>query len=193
MYIDLPPNVESKKLFYSKIQSKHIEVGIKGNPPYLNHQLTCPVKTDSSFWTIEDDIMHITLQKRAKGETWPSPIAGLSQLDPHATDLEQKRLMLQRFQQEVFFSFQIWSGQAVKQLSFGIFCVCVVLPFTVVSFSSSSVDTWTGWQGTASFFREAAGPSSGGVGENPGFDFSQAQFTGNCPDPRTFMGGIRSD
>ena len=26
--------------------------------------------------------------------------------------------------------------------------------------------------------------------QNPGFDFSQAQFTGNCPDPRTFMGGI---
>jgi len=29
--------------------------------------------------------------------------------------------------------------------------------------------------------------------QNPGFDFSQAQFTGNCPDPRTFMGGIRND
>lgn len=29
--------------------------------------------------------------------------------------------------------------------------------------------------------------------QNPGFDFSQAQFSGNCPDPRTFMGGIKSD
>ncbi|KAM7499365.1 hypothetical protein LguiA_023779 [Lonicera macranthoides] len=28
---------------------------------------------------------------------------------------------------------------------------------------------------------------------NPGFDFSQSEFSGNCPDPRTFMGGIRSD
>lgn len=35
MYINLPPNVFSK-LFYCKIQSKHLEVGIKGNPPYLN-------------------------------------------------------------------------------------------------------------------------------------------------------------
>ncbi|PHJ19286.1 nuclear movement protein domain containing protein [Cystoisospora suis] len=26
--------------------------------------------------------------------------------------------------------------------------------------------------------------------ENPGFDFSSATFTGNAPDPRTFMGGI---
>jgi len=24
-----------------------------------------------------------------------------------------------------------------------------------------------------------------------GFDFSNAEFSGNCPDPRKFMGGIR--
>ncbi|KAG1362182.1 hypothetical protein COCNU_10G004010 [Cocos nucifera] len=35
VYLDLPSNVP-KKLFYCKIQSKHIEVGIRGNPPYLN-------------------------------------------------------------------------------------------------------------------------------------------------------------
>uniref|UniRef100_A0A2P2LL56 Uncharacterized protein MANES_01G161700 n=1 Tax=Rhizophora mucronata TaxID=61149 RepID=A0A2P2LL56_RHIMU len=35
IYINLPPNVHSKQ-FYCKIQSKHVEVGIKGNPPYLN-------------------------------------------------------------------------------------------------------------------------------------------------------------
>lgn len=52
----------------------------------------------------EDDIMHITLQKREKGQTWASPILGQGQLDPYATDLEQKRLMLQRFQEEVSFA-----------------------------------------------------------------------------------------
>ncbi|KAL4576158.1 hypothetical protein LXL04_012247 [Taraxacum kok-saghyz] len=127
MYITLPKEVPTK-LFYCKVQSKHVEVGIEGNPPYLNHDLSSPVKTDSSFWTIEDDTLHITLQKRDKGQTWSSPIQGQGQLDPLAADLEQKRLMLQRFQEE-----------------------------------------------------------------NPGFDFSQAQFSGNCPDPRTFMGGIKSD
>lgn len=35
IYINLPPNVHSK-LFYCTIQSKHIELGIKGNPPFLN-------------------------------------------------------------------------------------------------------------------------------------------------------------
>lgn len=49
----------------------------------------------------EDDTMHITLQKRDKGQTWSSPIMGQAQLDPYAADLEQRRLMLQRFQEEV--------------------------------------------------------------------------------------------
>ncbi|GAV66620.1 CS domain-containing protein, partial [Cephalotus follicularis] len=127
IYINLFFYVHSKQ-FYCKIQSKHVFFCIKGSPPYLNHDFFCPVKTDSSFWTLEDDIMHITLQKREKGKTWSSPILGEGQLDPYSSDLEQKRLMLQRFQEE-----------------------------------------------------------------NPGFDFSQAQFSGSCPDPRTFMGGIRSD
>ncbi|XP_062225425.1 uncharacterized protein LOC133924067 isoform X2 [Phragmites australis] len=99
MYIELPKGVPTK-LFRCTIQAGHVEVGIRGNPPYLNHDLTHPVKTDSSFWTIEDGEMHITLQKREKGKTWSSPIQGQGILDPYAADQEQKRLMLQRFQEE---------------------------------------------------------------------------------------------
>ncbi|VAH47147.1 unnamed protein product [Triticum turgidum subsp. durum] len=127
MYIELPKNVPTK-LIQCVIQAGHVEVGIRGHPPYLNHDLMHPVKTDSSFRTIEDGELHITLQKREKGKTWASPIKGQGSLDPYAADQEQKRLMLQRFQEE-----------------------------------------------------------------NPGFDFSQAQFSGTCPDPRTFMGGIHTD
>jgi len=47
----------------------------------------------------EDSEMHITLQKREKGKTWSSPIQGQGLLDPYAADQEQKRLMLQRFQE----------------------------------------------------------------------------------------------
>ncbi|KAJ0681911.1 putative CS domain, HSP20-like chaperone, NudC family [Helianthus annuus] len=67
----------------------------------LQHDLSSPVKTDFSFWTIEDDVLHITLQKRDKGQTWSSPIHGQGQLDLYAADLEHKRLFLQRFQEEV--------------------------------------------------------------------------------------------
>lgn len=45
--------------------------------------------------------MHVMLQKRDKGQTWSSPIQGEGHLDPYTTDQEQKRLMLQRFQEEV--------------------------------------------------------------------------------------------
>ncbi|CAL1402297.1 unnamed protein product [Linum trigynum] len=127
MYIKRPMEVRPQQ-FHCVIRSNHLTFGIKGSPPFLDHDLAHPVKADCSFWTIEDDIMHITLQKRDKGQMWASPLMGDGQLDPYAADVEQKRLMLQRFQEE-----------------------------------------------------------------NPGFDFSQAQFTGNCPDPRTFMGGIRND
>jgi hypothetical protein len=53
----------------------------------------------------EDGEMHITLQKREKGKTWSSPIQGQGILDPYAIDQEQKRLMLQRFQEEVYSTF----------------------------------------------------------------------------------------
>ncbi|KAJ6777675.1 HSP20-LIKE CHAPERONES SUPERFAMILY PROTEIN [Salix koriyanagi] len=87
--------------FTARFSPNMLKLASKGNSPYLNHDLTCPVKTDSSFWTLEDDIMHITLQKRDKGQTWASPILGEGQLDAYSSDLEQKRLMLQRFQEEV--------------------------------------------------------------------------------------------
>nr|AFN42821.1 NUDCD2-like protein [Marsilea vestita] len=123
--INLPKEVP-RKLFTCTIRTNHIEVGIKGNPPYLNHDLAGPVKLDSSFWTIEDDTLHIFLQKREKGQPWPSAILGQGELDPYTADKEQRRLMLQRFQEE-----------------------------------------------------------------HPGFDFSQAEFSGTCPNPKTFMGGIK--
>ncbi|MQL75180.1 hypothetical protein Taro_007555 [Colocasia esculenta] len=110
MYIPLPPGNLPSKLFYCNVQAHHIVVGIHGSDrPYLDvlltpslpHDLAAPVKTDSSFWTLEDGTMHVTLQKREKGYTWPSPIQGQGLLDPYSADLEQKRLMLQRFQEEV--------------------------------------------------------------------------------------------
>lgn len=56
---------------------------------------------DHCDYNAEDGELHITLQKREKGKTWASPIKGQGSLDPYAADQEQKRLMLQRFQEEV--------------------------------------------------------------------------------------------
>lgn len=52
----------------------------------------------------EDRVMHVTLQKREKGQPWPSAIAGHAPLDPLKTEQEKQRLMLERFQTEVCFT-----------------------------------------------------------------------------------------
>ncbi|KAF8783704.1 hypothetical protein HU200_000133 [Digitaria exilis] len=128
MYIELRKGVQPSSSAVPSRQAMSRLASVATRHTSMSHDLAHPVKTDSSFWTIEDGEMHITLQKREKGKTWSSPIQGQGVLDPYAADQEQKRLMLQRFQEE-----------------------------------------------------------------NPGFDFSQAQFSGTCPDPRTFMGGLRSE
>jgi hypothetical protein len=53
--------------------------------------------------------MHVTLQKREKGQPWPSAIAGHAPLDPLKTEQEKQRLMLERFQEEVR---STWEGNA---------------------------------------------------------------------------------
>lgn len=53
-----------------KIQPNHVSVGIKGNPPFINEELGGICDTDDSVWCLEDDELHIILQKAKKGEVW---------------------------------------------------------------------------------------------------------------------------
>ena len=53
-----------------------LQVGVKGNPPFLNEDLFGKILTDESFWLIEDDELHIQLIKMKKGETWNSALMG---------------------------------------------------------------------------------------------------------------------
>jgi len=121
----LKPGQELPKLEV-KIKSNHVTIGVKGNPPFIDQDLSKMCAADESFWMIEDEELHIQLQKVYKGEVWPCVFKGHDNLDPFVQEEVQKKLMLERFQQE-----------------------------------------------------------------NPGFDFSQAQFNGTAPDPRTFMGGLK--
>ena len=88
-----------------KIESSHIQVGIKGNPPYLSENLTNKCVIKESFWTIEDGELHINLQKMYKGEVWNAAFIGHAQLDGFTKEEVQKQLLLERFQQEVKFLF----------------------------------------------------------------------------------------
>ena len=125
VYLTPPPGVTAKHLD-CKITATHLTVGIKGNPPFLNHQTTGTVVVDESCWTFDDGEMEINLQKAKKGETWNSVLEGHATMDPFTKGEVQKKMMLERFQEE-----------------------------------------------------------------NPGFDFSGAEFSGSAPDPRRFMGGVK--
>ena len=70
-------------------------------PAASQKTLTEKVKTSESFWTLEDGELHVTLCKLAKGVPWPSVFAGDEALDALGGEAEKKRLMLQRFQEEV--------------------------------------------------------------------------------------------
>lgn len=125
VFVPLPPGVRARDLAVAITASK-LSVGIKGNPPYLDEELSLAVKADDSLWAVDGAELTLTLTKQAKGKAWASPFARHApQGASAAADADQRRLMLERFQEE-----------------------------------------------------------------NPGFDFSRAEFNGNVPDPSEFMGGI---
>ena len=110
---------------YVNIERDRIEIGVRPNPPFLNEELGGLVVKSESFWMIEDDELVINLQKMRKAETWSCACKKHGDLDPFTKTEVQKKIMLERFQEE-----------------------------------------------------------------NPGFDFSGAQFNGMVPDARSFMGGV---
>ena len=151
-----PPGVGARDLDV-KIATAKLQVGLKGNPPFLNEEFSFAVKEDESFWTLgarpprpsparrpslspaesrardgaprraEDGVLHIQCEKVKPGEAWPSALKGHQALDAVGQEESKKAMMLQRFQKE-----------------------------------------------------------------NPGFDFSGADFNGQVPDATQFMGGMKT-
>ena len=56
--------------------------------------------SDESYWFIEDEELHIILQKAFKGELWPSVFQGHNKVDPLTEQEISKKLLLERFQEE---------------------------------------------------------------------------------------------
>ncbi|EFA83334.1 hypothetical protein PPL_04127 [Heterostelium album PN500] len=128
IYIEVPEGVSSK-MIACQITSNKLILGIRGNPPFIDEEFFSTIKQKDSFWTLEDGVINITLQKMDKGETWFAALKGHGNQisgDSHLNEEVKKSMMLERFQEE-----------------------------------------------------------------NPGFDFSSAEFNGQAPDPRTFMKDLR--
>lgn len=64
------------------IKKKHLTVGLKGETPIVDGELTEAVAVDDCLWTVEDTkIVQLTLEKEKGGTWWKSVIVGEQEVD----------------------------------------------------------------------------------------------------------------
>eukprot|EP00891_Asterochloris_glomerata_P000687 jgi/Astpho2/687/e_gw1.00013.132.1_t len=119
IYVQVPQGCRGRDLAVN-IQAKHLSIALKGNPPYLDKDLQKRVNASECYWTLEDGTLSIQLCKAEQGEPWPAAFVG-HEVDPLTQQEEQRRLMLERFQQEhpgFDFSGAEFSGEAPNPRTF---------------------------------------------------------------------------
>lgn len=111
IYLNPPPGLPAKLIDIS-ITHTHLKIGVVNTPPFIDEDLGGPVKVDECTWTLVDGELNITLCKMNKAETWTKALYGKdgAEVDPVTKEEERKKMMLERFQEEV---------SAVQLLSFG--------------------------------------------------------------------------
>lgn len=102
IYLEPPPEIPAK-MFEIVISHKHLKVGIKGAPPFIDEDTGGPIIPDDSLWTLTDGELNINLQKMNKAEAWDCALMGQSgnSIDAFTKEETKKKLMLERFQEEV--------------------------------------------------------------------------------------------
>src|SRR4051812_26687746 len=99
IFIITPEGVRASHLDI-KITSNSLQVGLKGNPPFIKESLGGIVIADECTWTLDKNELEITLQKMKKAETWKTALGAVSQLNPLEEEEIKKKMTLERFQQE---------------------------------------------------------------------------------------------
>ncbi|CAM9738135.1 unnamed protein product, partial [Choristocarpus tenellus] len=100
LYIKPPPGVTPDQID-CKITPRHLCLGIKGNPPFIDEDTGGPVVVEESYWMMEGGELNVNLQKMKKADTWVSPLKGRGgDVDPVTLQGMQKKIMLERFQTE---------------------------------------------------------------------------------------------
>jgi hypothetical protein len=102
IFVVMPPEITRKMLDIS-IAPHHLTVGIKGASSYIDEDTGGYVKPHESTWLISDGEIQISLQKMSKAEAWDCALKGRGGeiIDLHSKEEVKKKLMLERFQEEV--------------------------------------------------------------------------------------------
>lgn len=68
---------------------------------FRKEDLGGPVKPGESYWMFSDGEININLQKMNKAELWNSALMGHDAVDDFTKEEQKKKIMLERFQDEV--------------------------------------------------------------------------------------------
>ena len=100
IFFDLPDGTTKQDLEIS-IRPKLIQIGLRGNPPYLAQPPWAPVEAAASLWWLETPRrLHLQLQKVREAETWAGAFSGHENLNPLESEKVRKKILLERFQGE---------------------------------------------------------------------------------------------
>lgn len=97
-----PPEGIPRHLYDIEISHRHVRVGLKDAPPFIDEDTWGPVKSKESFWTLADGELCINLQKMNKAEAWEAALMGRGgqQIDAFTKEEVKRKIMLERFQEE---------------------------------------------------------------------------------------------
>mmetsp|Transcript_1440 Transcript_1440/g.4165 ORF Transcript_1440/g.4165 Transcript_1440/m.4165 type:complete len:312 (+) Transcript_1440:81-1016(+) len=74
------------------ISKKKLKVGLKGQPPVLEGELSEPVKVDDSMWNCDGKYIEVTLQKIDTMHWWKSVVKGEPEINTQKVEPENSKL-----------------------------------------------------------------------------------------------------
>ncbi|XP_044464029.1 protein BOBBER 1-like [Mangifera indica] len=87
------PNGTKSRFVVCEIKKNHLKVGLKGQPPIIDGELSQNVKPDDCYWSIEDqNSISILLTKQNQMEWWKSLLKGDPEIDTQKVEPENSKL-----------------------------------------------------------------------------------------------------
>lgn len=89
--VPVPPGTKAKMLDVV-IKKDHIKVGVKGQPPIIDGDLSDAIKVDDCMWAIESNVVEMTLQKQDGMHWWNCVVKGDPIINTHKVEPENSKL-----------------------------------------------------------------------------------------------------